>query len=107
MNAAHAEPLATAKSGYPSNVSLAERARRIRRNAVRMGEVQGQGYIAQALGVADVLAVSYFHALRHPPSFAPGTQLSSDGGQHLRPIFGSPNGAIHTSCVGLTCEAAC
>lgn len=44
------------------NVSLSERARRIRRNALRMGEVQGQGYIAQALGVADVLAVSYFHA---------------------------------------------
>ncbi|OYV41203.1 MAG: transketolase [Acidocella sp. 20-61-6] len=30
-----------------------------------MGEVQGQGYIAQALGIADVLAVSYFHALRY------------------------------------------
>src|SRR5260370_35591697 len=48
-----------------SNVSLSERAYRIRRNALRMGEVQGQGYIAQALGVADVLAVSYFHALRY------------------------------------------
>lgn len=47
--------------------SLQERAYRIRRNALRMGEVQGQGYIAQALGVADVLAVSYFHALRHRP----------------------------------------
>ncbi len=32
-----------------------------------MGEVQGQGYIAQALGVADVLAVSYFHALTYRP----------------------------------------
>jgi transketolase len=32
-----------------------------------MGEVQGQGYIAQALGVADVLAVSYFHAMRYQP----------------------------------------
>lgn len=50
-----------------SNVSLAERAWRIRRHALRMGEVQGQGYIAQALGVADVLAVSYFHALRYRP----------------------------------------
>jgi transketolase len=49
------------------NVSLAERAWRIRRNAVRMGEVQGQGYIAQALGIADVLAVSYFHALNYRP----------------------------------------
>jgi transketolase len=50
-----------------SNLSLADRAYRIRRNALRMGEVQGQGYIAQALGVADVLAVSYFHALRYRP----------------------------------------
>ena len=33
--------------------SLEERAYRIRRNALRMGEVQGQGYIAQALGVAE------------------------------------------------------
>jgi transketolase len=47
--------------------SMEERAYRIRRNALRMGEVQGQGYIAQALGVADVLAVSYFHALRYRP----------------------------------------
>lgn len=50
-----------------SNTSLAERAYRIRRNALRMGEVQGQGYIAQALGIADVLAVTYFHALRYRP----------------------------------------
>lgn len=47
------------------NLSLQERAWRIRRHALRMGEVQGQGYIAQALGVADVLAVSYFHALTY------------------------------------------
>src|SRR3954463_13770186 len=47
--------------------SLEERAYRIRRNALLMGEVQGQGYIAQALGVADVLSVSYFHALRYQP----------------------------------------
>ncbi|MER9548443.1 transketolase [Mesorhizobium sp. M0322] len=51
-----------------SNVSLAERAYRIRRHAVRMGQVQGQGYVGQALGVADVLAVAYFHALRYRPT---------------------------------------
>lgn len=50
-----------------SNVSLSERAYCIRRNALTMGAVQGQGYIAQALGVADVLAVAYFHALRCRP----------------------------------------
>jgi transketolase len=47
--------------------SLEDRAYQIRRNALRMGEVQGQGYIAQALGIADVLAVAYFHALRYRP----------------------------------------
>lgn len=52
---------------FGSNVSLAERAYRIRRHALRMGQVQGQGYVGQALGVADVLAVSYFHALRYRP----------------------------------------
>ncbi|GAA2876482.1 transketolase [Pseudonocardia halophobica] len=34
-------------------------ATRIRHHALTMGEVQGQGYIGQALGVADVLAVFY------------------------------------------------
>jgi transketolase len=42
---------------------LQQTAWRIRRYAVRMGEVQGQGYIGQALGYADVLAVAYGHAL--------------------------------------------
>ncbi|MBV6638221.1 MAG: transketolase [Mameliella sp.] len=50
-----------------ANVSLARRAWSIRRLALRMAEVQGQGYIGQALGVADVLAVSYFHALNYKP----------------------------------------
>lgn len=63
--------LAGSIEGYPyagSNISLRERAYHIRRHALRMGEVQGQGYIAQALGIADVLAVSYFHALRYRPN---------------------------------------
>ena len=49
------------------NRDLAERAYRVRRNAVLMGEVQGQGYIAQALDIADVLAVAYFHAMTYRP----------------------------------------
>src|SRR5574343_1028825 len=40
---------------------------RIRRYAVRMGEVQGQGYVGQALGYADVLAVAYGHAMNFKP----------------------------------------
>ena len=44
---------------------LRDCAYRIRRYALRMGEVQGQGYIGQALGWADVLAVAYGHALKY------------------------------------------
>jgi transketolase len=33
-----------------------------------MGEVQGQGYVGQALGYADVLAVAYGHALHLKPN---------------------------------------
>lgn len=51
------------RSAALSNVSLEMRAWNIRRKALLMGEVQGQGYIGQALGVADVLAASYFHAM--------------------------------------------
>jgi transketolase len=53
-----AEPL-------PNELPLAERARRIRLHALRMGEVQGQGYIAQALCIADMLAVFDSHALHY------------------------------------------
>jgi len=49
------------------NSQLAERAGRVRRNALVMAETQGQGYIAQALGVADVLSVAYFHAMQVRP----------------------------------------
>jgi transketolase len=47
---------------------LKEHARNIRLNCLRMGEVQGQGYVGQALGFADVLAVLYMHALRIKPA---------------------------------------
>jgi transketolase len=47
---------------------LAAKAYRIRRRALRMAAIQGQGYIAQALGMADILAVAYGHALRFDPA---------------------------------------
>src|ERR1700712_2030718 len=50
-----------------SHDNLAHHAYRIRRFALRMGEVQGQGYIGQALGLADVLAVAYCHAMAIRP----------------------------------------
>ncbi|MDP9607596.1 UNVERIFIED_ORG: transketolase [Variovorax paradoxus] len=48
--------------------TLQQSAYRIRRYALRMGEVQGQGYIGQALGWADVLAVAYKHAMTYEPA---------------------------------------
>src|ERR687883_1145253 len=47
--------------------NLEQSAYRIRRHALDMGEVQGQGYIGQALGVADILAVIYKDQLRFRP----------------------------------------
>ncbi|ESW38032.1 transketolase [Pseudomonas plecoglossicida] len=57
----------TAVPTYTEALPLAVRARNIRRHALRMGQVQGQGYVGQALGAADLLAVAYFHALRLDP----------------------------------------
>src|SRR5215213_6583022 len=45
--------------------ALRHSAYRIRRNALDMVEVQGQGYVGQALGVADILAVAYMDELRY------------------------------------------
>jgi len=56
------------RPGEADQDELAERAHNIRRHALRMGAVQGQGYIAQALGAADLLAVSYFHAMHYRPT---------------------------------------
>ena len=47
--------------------TLRSRADNIREHALRMAAVQGQGYVGQALGFADVLAALYFHALRYRP----------------------------------------
>nr|WP_186351514.1 transketolase [Pseudomonas chengduensis] len=49
------------------HAKVAEGAYRIRRFALQMGEVQGQGYVGQALGYADVLATAYCHALNLRP----------------------------------------
>ncbi|KAA8712051.1 transketolase [Pseudomonas cannabina] len=57
----------TANTLSAPSTSLAQRAHNIRRHALRMGQVQGQGYVGQALGAADLLAVSYFHAMTYKP----------------------------------------
>jgi transketolase len=48
--------------------ALRRRADRLRRHMLEMARGQGQGYIAQGLGVADVLAALYFHELRYDPA---------------------------------------
>jgi len=58
---------AAAVPAADSLARLAHHAWRIRRFALRMGEVQGQGYVGQALGWADVLAVAYCHAMTFKP----------------------------------------
>jgi transketolase len=56
-----------APAGPDRIARLRDAAYRIRRYALDMGEVQGQGYIGQALGVADVLAVLFGDVLRFRP----------------------------------------
>ena len=54
------------RSNFSARVGeLRTRAENIRRHALRMAAVQGQGDVGQALGIADVLAVAYFHALSY------------------------------------------
>ncbi|WP_040263453.1 transketolase [Pseudomonas massiliensis] len=57
----------TATLTQAPGLTLVDRAHNIRRHALRMGQVQGQGYVGQALGAADLLAVAYFHAMDYRP----------------------------------------
>lgn len=66
--------MTTTVSSPPAPADLADRVQaledaafRIRRNALHMAQVQGQGYIGQALGVADILAVAYADQLTFRP----------------------------------------
>ena len=51
----------------PDLSALKFRATNLRRHMLTMARGQGQGYIGQGLGVADLLAALYFHELRHDP----------------------------------------
>jgi transketolase len=53
----------TIETGRRQKVAAA--AYRMRHHVLNMGEVQGQGYVGQALGVADVLACIYADQLRY------------------------------------------
>lgn len=52
----------------PADIAaLRRKATRLRRLMLEMARGQGQGYIGQGLGIADVLAALYFHELRYDP----------------------------------------
>lgn len=60
-----------ARNSPPGSADLAAlrlRATNLRRHMLTMARGQGQGYIGQGLGMADVLAALYFHELRHDPA---------------------------------------
>jgi transketolase len=48
--------------------ALHRRATNLRRHMLTMARGQGQGYIGQGLGIADVLAVLYFHEMQYLPA---------------------------------------
>src|SRR5438270_20269 len=54
-------------SEAPDLAGLKIRAANLRRHMLAMARGQGQGYIGQGLGIADLLAVLYFHELRYDP----------------------------------------
>ncbi|WP_261166731.1 transketolase [Microbacterium sp. Marseille-Q6965] len=59
------------KEGRPREQRIAavrESAYRARHHVLDMGEVQGQGYVGQALGAADILATVYADQLRFDPA---------------------------------------
>lgn len=58
----------------PDLGALRHRATSLRRHMLFMARGQGQGYIGQGLGIADLLAALYFHELRYEPEnpAAPG-----------------------------------
>jgi transketolase len=59
----------TSASPHTNDVisALETRARVLRRHMLRMARGQGQGYIGQGLGIADLMAVLYFRELRYAP----------------------------------------
>jgi transketolase len=54
-------------SETPDLRALRWRATNLRRHILTMARGQGQGYVGQGLGIADLLAALYFHELRYDP----------------------------------------
>jgi transketolase len=60
--------LANDDPGAPDIRALELRAANLRRHMLAMARGQGQGYIGQGLGIADLMAALYFHELRYNPA---------------------------------------
>ena len=58
---------ATLRPATPTSPRSQRRATNLRRHMLTMARGQGQGYIGQGLGIADLLAALYFHELRYDP----------------------------------------
>ena len=64
----------------------------IRRNILRMAEVQGQGYVGQGMAVADVLAVLYLDVLSHraeDPEWEDRARLLLSIGHYALALYGA------------------
>src|SRR3981081_2923188 len=51
----------------PDIASLRRRAANLRRHMLTMASGRGQGYLGQALGIADVMTALYFHEMKYDP----------------------------------------
>ena len=51
----------------PDIDALRARATNLRRHMLTMARGQGQGYIGQGLGIAELLTALYFHEMRYDP----------------------------------------
>lgn len=64
-------------SATPGELTLAERAHRIRQVVIRMCAGRGQGYAGQGLALADLMAALYFRELREDDHFVLSTGHSA------------------------------
>ena len=72
---------------------------RIRHHALNMGEVQGQGYVGQALGAADMLATVYGDQLRFQttPGDEATLKVSTKGGTTIFDMTTKAGASTHVT----------
>ena len=83
----------------PSTDEIATFAREIRKTSVRMCIGRGQGYVGQALGLADIMAYLYLRAMRSTPGGYYKDRLVLSTGHSAIAIFAT------LGCLGLYDES--